>query len=78
MRGSLMWCSSYSQWRAARFYGDDAFDEFRAVVGEHPAEGTGLRMREQYRRADPVEQRNAGLAIELLDHADIGDVFNLR
>ncbi len=42
--------------RARRFDGDDRFGELRSRIGNQPAEGDGLRMRQQDRGADAVEK----------------------
>ena len=52
--------------RAVRLDGDDGLHQVRPLVGDRPAHGAGLRVGEQDRRADLVEQRRAGVAIELL------------
>ena len=52
--------------RTRGLHGDDGLHQLRPGVGDEPAEGSRLRMGEEDRRADPVEQRRACIAIELL------------
>ena len=52
--------------RAVRLDRDDGLDQVRPRVGDRPDEGARLRMDHQHCGPDLVEQRDAGVAVDLL------------
>ena len=64
--------------RAVRLDRDDRLDQLRPRVGDRPGEGARLRMRQQHGGADPIEQRDAGVAIDLLLLAVVDQRGKLR
>ena len=64
--------------RAVGLDRDNGFHEIRAGVGDFPAERPGLRMREQDRRADFIEQRRAGIAVQFFERGQVRHVLDLR
>jgi len=47
-------------------------------IGDLPAELSALRMRQQNRRADAIEQRRTGGAHQLLRFIGVDEAFDLR
>src|SRR5262245_1662185 len=63
--------------RAARLDRENAFHQLRPRISNAPTDHAGLRMGEQDRRPDAIEQLRAGFAIDLLDHALVADGLDL-
>src|SRR4029453_1317612 len=61
--------------RTVRFDCDNSLDQIRACVGDRPAESSRLGVRQEDRRADLVQQRQNGIAVQLLLQ---GEVLNGR
>src|SRR4029453_4192553 len=64
--------------RTVRFDCDNSLDQLRAWVGGRPAESSRLGVHQEDRRADLVEQRQNGIAVQLLLQCEVLNGWQLR
>src|SRR4029453_12762319 len=64
--------------RTVRFDCDNSLDQIRACVGDRPAESARLGVHQEDRRADLVEQRQNGIAVQLLLQCEVLNGWQLR